>query len=62
MSVKLSMGTKKRTFKSVKEASDVTGIPYMTLYMRLRAGMKPVTAANRKVRAYRKSEDNRVSA
>lgn len=52
--VTLSLGTKKRTFKSIKEASKVTGVPYMTLYMRLRFGVKPATAVRRPVRAYRK--------
>jgi hypothetical protein len=56
MSVKVSMGTKKRTFKSVRLAADAAGVSYMTFYMRLRAGVKPVTAANRKVRVYTRKE------
>lgn len=53
--VTISMGTKKKQFKSIKEAAEVTGIKYMTLYMRLRAGDKPATAAKKPVRAYRKA-------
>lgn len=53
--VTISMGTKKRKFKSIKEAAEVTGIKYITLYMRLRFGQKPVTAVNKPVRQYRKA-------
>lgn len=52
--VTLSMGNKKRTFRSIREASTELGISYMTLYMRLRAGWKAPTAATKKVRGYRK--------
>lgn len=52
--VTVSLGNKKRTFKSIKEASEVTGVPYMTLYMRLRFGVKPATAVRKPVRPYRK--------
>lgn len=52
--VTLSLGTKKRTFKSIKEAADATGIKYITLYQRLRYGVKPATAVRRPVRKYRK--------
>lgn len=53
--VTISMGTKKRTFKSIKEASEATGIKYITLYQRLRYGLKPATAMRKPVRAYRKA-------
>lgn len=53
--VMVSLGSKKRTFKSIREASEVSGIPYMTLYMRLRFGVKPMTAIKRSVRKYRKT-------
>jgi len=56
MSVKVSMGTKKRVFKSVRLAAEAAGVPYMTFYMRLRAGVKPVTAAKKPVRKYVKQE------
>ncbi len=56
--VTLSLGTKKRTFKSIREASEVTGVPYMTLYMRLRMGLKPITAVRKPVRKYVKKVVN----
>jgi hypothetical protein len=52
--VTLSLGNRKRTFKSIRQAAEVLDLPYMTLYMRLRHGWKPCTAATRKVRVYRK--------
>ena len=50
--VTVSMGNKKRTFKSVREYAEYAGIRYMTAYMRLRNGMKPATAAKKPVRKY----------
>lgn len=52
----VSMGSKKKAFKSIKLAAEAAGVPYMTFYMRLRMGTKPVTAASRKVRKYQKQE------
>ena len=52
--VTVSLGNKKRTFKSVKEYAEFAGIRYMTAYMRLRNGMKPLTAAKKPVRKYSK--------
>lgn len=52
--VTVSLGTKKKSFRSIKEAAAYTKIPYMTLYMRLRFGVKPATAVSRKVRKYTK--------
>lgn len=52
--------SKAKKFKSIREASEATGIPYMTLYMRMRkdtgglcwsiskAMKKPVRVYNRK--------------
>ena len=54
--VMLSLGNKKRQFRSIKEAASVVGIPYITLYQRLRAGENPASAVKRPVRAYRKSK------
>lgn len=51
--VTLSLGNKKRTFRSIKEAADANNIPYMRLYMRLRFGVKPATAVRRPGRQYR---------
>lgn len=36
MSVRIQAGEKKKIYPSIKEASEATGIPYMTLYMRMR--------------------------
>ena len=52
--VTLSLGTKKKVYKSIREASVATGVPYMTLYMRLRAGVKAAKAINTPVRKYTK--------
>ncbi len=40
----VTAGSKKKVYKSIREASDSLGIDYMVLYMRLRAG-KPVSKA-----------------
>ena len=53
--VTISMGNKKRTFKSIRLAAEASGIKYITLYMRLRAGDKPVTAMNKPVRKYERN-------
>jgi len=55
--VTLSLGTKKRTFKSIREAADFYGLPYMTIYMRLRMGLKPATAVKKPVRKYVKKSN-----
>lgn len=52
--VTVDLGNKKRKFKSIREAAEVSGVPYMTLYMRLRFGNKPLTAIKKPVRKYRK--------
>jgi hypothetical protein len=54
--VTLSLGTKKRTFKSIKEAADFYKIDYMVFYMRLRMGLNPQTALRKPVRAYRRRQ------
>lgn len=50
--ITLSLGNKKRTYKSIAEAANAAKVPYITLYMRLRAGVKPVTAIRKPVRKY----------
>lgn len=45
------------TYKSMTVAAEKTGIPYMTLYMRVRRGWTAGQAANRKVRSYVKQGD-----
>jgi pyruvate/2-oxoacid:ferredoxin oxidoreductase beta subunit len=56
--VTLSLGTKKRTFKSIREAAEVTGIKYITLYQRLRIGMSASSAIKKPVRKYVKKVVN----
>lgn len=56
MSVKISLGNKKRTYKSIKLAADQSGIKYITLYMRIRAGMTLAQAMKHPVRVYNKKE------
>jgi hypothetical protein len=48
----VSLGPKKKAFKSIRLAAEAAGVPYMTYYMRLRMGDKPATAASKPVRAY----------
>lgn len=52
----VSMGSKKKVYRSIKLAAEAAGMPYITFYMRLRAGDKPVTAAKKLVRKYEKVE------
>jgi hypothetical protein len=54
--VTIKMGNKKKQFKSIRLAAEAADIPYMTLYMRLRAGVKPVSAMNKPVRVYTRKE------
>lgn len=56
MSNTVSLGTKKKQFKSIRLAAEAAGVPYMTFYMRLRAGMKPQEAIRKPVRKYQKKE------
>jgi hypothetical protein len=52
MSNVISLGTKKKSFKSIRMAAEAAGVPYMTFYMRLRFGVKPVEAFKKPVRKY----------
>jgi len=59
MSNTVSLGKKKKQFKSIRLAAEAAGVPYMTFYMRLRAaekagglGWKAPTAFNKPVRKY----------
>lgn len=54
MSNIVSLGTKKKAFKSIRLAAEAKGISYMVFYMRLRAGMSPAKALNTPVRKYSK--------
>lgn len=63
--VTLSLGNKKKVYRSIREAADATGIKYITLYMRYRKlGWKAPTAAKKPVRKYvvKASTDNHVAA
>lgn len=53
--VTISLGNKKKRFKSIKEACQATGQDYMRVYMRIRMGMKPAKALTKPARAYRKA-------
>ena len=48
----VSLGTKKKSYKSIKMAAEAAGVPYMTFYMRLRFGVKAATASSKPVRKY----------
>lgn len=59
----VSLGTKKRTFKSIRLAAEAAGVPYMTFYMRIRNGTgglswKAGKAFNKPVRKYVKQTIN----
>lgn len=61
MSNIVSLGTKKKAFKSVRLAADAAGMPYMTLYMRLRAGMPLAKAIKQPVRSYSRKNSTLAS-
>jgi hypothetical protein len=48
----VSLGNKKKSFKSIKIAADEAGINYITLYQRLRIGMPLAQAVKKPVRKY----------
>jgi hypothetical protein len=54
--VTIKLGNKKKQFKSIRLAAEAAGMSYITFYMRLRAGDKPVTAMNKPVRKYQRQE------
>lgn len=53
----ISMGSKKKVFKSIRLAAQAAGIPYMTLYMRVRAGVPVAKAMKQPVRVYNRKEN-----
>jgi len=57
MANKITVRTKKgkRTFKNMMAAAKAAGIPYITFYMRVRAGLPASTAFKAPVRPYRKA-------
>lgn len=56
--VTIKLGNKKKSFKSIRLAAEAAGMPYITLYMRLRAGMTPSQAIKTPVREYNKRKEN----
>lgn len=56
MSKSISLGNKKKVFKSIKMAAEASGIPYMTLYMRIRMGKTLAQAVREPVRKYTTSK------
>ena len=55
--VTIKLGTKKKSFKSIRLAAEAAGINYITFYMRLRAGMTPAQAMKEPVRAYNEKQE-----
>ena len=53
----VSIGTKKKSYRSIRLAAEAAGVPYMTYYMRLRFGNKPAEAAKKPVRKYERKAD-----
>lgn len=56
MSNVVTTGTKKKSYKSIRLAAEAAGVPYITLYMRLRMGMSVKQAMNTPVRKYVKQK------
>ena len=52
----VSTGTKKKVYKSIRLAAEAAGVPYITLYMRLRMGMSINKAMKTPVRKYTKQK------
>lgn len=54
--VTIKLGNKKKQFKSIRLAAEASGIKYITLYMRLRAGVPAGKAVKQPVRVYNRKE------
>ena len=54
--VTIKLGNKKKQFKSIRLAAEQFQMPYMTVYMRLKAGMSPAKALKMPVRVYNRKE------
>jgi hypothetical protein len=50
----VSMGSKKKQYRSIRLAAEAAGVPYITLYMRIRMGMPLAKAMTLPVRKYEK--------
>lgn len=57
MANSVSLGVKKKSFKSIRLAAEAAGIPYMTFYMRIRMGVKVTEAMKKPVRGYRRVKE-----
>lgn len=55
--VTISLGNKKKTYKSIQALAIDVGMPYITLYMRLRAGVPVAKAIKMPVRDYVKKKE-----
>ena len=56
MSNTVTTGNKKKVYKSIRLAAQAAGVPYITLYMRLRMGMTVSQAMKTPVRKYTKQK------
>lgn len=56
MSNTVSLGAKKKSFKSIRLAAEAANMDYMVLYMRLRAGKPLRLAMKLPVRKYNKKD------
>lgn len=52
----VNTGNKKKSYKSIRLAAKAAGVPYITLYMRLRMGMSVNQAMKTPVRKYTKQK------
>jgi hypothetical protein len=54
MAIRIAIGRKRR-FETIQALADKHGLGYMTLYKRLRRGLKPTEAVRMPVRKYLKT-------
>lgn len=53
MSVKITTGSKKKVYPTIRQAAEAAGVPYMTFYMRIRKlGWNVAKAVRAEVRPY----------
>lgn len=52
----VAIGSKKKVYKSIREAAAAAGMSYITFYMRLRAGDRVYTAMKKPVRKYNRKQ------
>jgi len=56
MSITVSIGPKKKTYATIREAAEAAGIKYITFYERLKSGMTPAQAMSQPVRIYKQRD------